>query len=289
LEGGNTAEPSVFTVEARNKHNERVNAAGVPIDVTVISPEGVELNGVTVNDNGDGTFDVEYQPEDAGTFTVNVILRNKHRPVYYEHIKDSPFKVNVEPGTDANKTIAYGPGLEDGIPDTLPTHFTIEAKDKYGNRMEKGGDPFEVKITGPNGEVPAQVTDNGDGTYTVNYEPTDAGKHRIDVTLKDKPISNSPYHVNVKEGADDEHSCIEGFTFTIRAKTKANENKKDGGDDFRVVINDAEGNDVPDVKLKDIGDGTYFVSYKLPGSGEYNVHVLLNGKHIKGSPWKQNI
>jgi hypothetical protein len=41
--------------------------------------------------------------------------------------------------------------------------------------------------------------------------------------------------------------------------------------------------------VADKGDGTYFVQYKLPESGEYSVDVLLNNRHIKGSPWKQNV
>jgi len=194
----------------------------------------------------------------------------------------------VQPGTDASQSIAFGPGLENGIPDTLPTSFTIQAKDRDGKNMKNGGDPFEVKIQGPNGNIPATVKDNEDGTYTVAYQPQDAGKHKIDVNLKGKPIKDAPFSVLVKEGADDSHSCIEGFTFTIRAKTKKNQNKKDGGDDFKVAIQGPRG-DVPDVKVKDIGDGTYLVSYKLPDSGEYSVHVTLNGKHIQGSPWKQHV
>jgi len=177
--------------------------------------------------------------------------------------------------------------LKDGIPDTLPTNFTIQAKDRDGNNITKGGDPFEVKIQGPKGPVDANIKDNQDGTYSVDYQPTDAGKHKIDVNLKGKPIKDAPFSVLVKEGADDEHSLIESFTFTIRAKTKRGENKKDGGDNFTVKINGPSGN-VP-ANIKDIGDGTYLVSYKLEESGEHKIDVMVNGKHIKGSPWKQHI
>jgi len=143
-----------------------------------------------------------------------------------------------------------------------------------------------VKITGPNGIVPANLIDNDDGTYRVEYEPKDAGKHVIDVTLKDKPIKDNPFKVLVKEGADESHSFVEGFTFTIRAKTKNATDKKDGGDDFKVTISGPEG-EVKNVNVKDIGDGTYLCSYKLGSGGEYNINVLLNGKHVKGSPFKQ--
>jgi len=196
--------------------------------------------------------------------------------------------VNIIAGTDANQSIAFGPGLQDGIPDTLPATFTIQAKDRDGNNIKHGGDPFEVKIQGPRGPVDAKLHDNDDGTYTVTYEPKDAGKHRIDVNLKNQPIKNAPYNVMVKEGADEGHSCIESFSFVIRAKTKKGENRRDGGDNFTVDISGPNGA-VPNVTVKDIGDGTYACNYKLPGAGAYTVNVKVNGKHIKGSPWKQNM
>ena len=95
------------------------------------------------------------------------MLHHRLNPLYYDHIKDSPFTVNIEPGTDASKSVAFGPGLEDGVRDTLPTFFTIQAKDRLGRDVKKGGDPFEVKVKGPHGEVPVKLTDNGDGTYKV--------------------------------------------------------------------------------------------------------------------------
>lgn len=191
-------------------------------------------------------------------------------------------------GSDANKSIAYGPGLEDGVTDTLPTHFTIEARDRNGNRIKKGGDPFEVKIDGPTGPIEPKVTDNGDGTYLVEYAPTDAGKHKIGVKLKGKDIMNSPFNVNVKEGADHDNSGIEHYTFSIRARTKKGNDKKVGGDKFSVkIVNTETQTPVEGIKVNDNGDGSYLCTYKIPQSGEYNIHVLLNDRDIKGSPFKQ--
>mmetsp|Transcript_17569 Transcript_17569/g.24381 ORF Transcript_17569/g.24381 Transcript_17569/m.24381 type:complete len:756 (-) Transcript_17569:39-2306(-) len=284
LEGGNTSDVSHFTVETRNQNGARLHTGGWPVDVDVLDPSGSEVP-VKVKDNNDGTFSVEYAPKEKGDHTVHVVLRHQAIPLYYQHIKDSPFRVTVVAGTDASKSSAYGPGLENGIPDNLPTYFTIQAKDKDGNNMKQGGEPFQVKIHGPNGEVPAKITDKGDGTYLVEYEPTQAGKHKVDVTLKGHGIEKNPFSVNVREGADDKYSHIEGYTFTIRAQTKQGQNKKDGGDNFKVTIHGSAG-EVKDVHVKDIGDGTYLVSYKLPGPGEYTINVTVNDKHIKGSPWK---
>jgi filamin len=298
LQGGNTAEPSEFTVEVRNGKGELVpgnTLAASGLDVEVTDGKGNEIPNVKLHDNGDGTVKVVYETRDPGTHKVDVILRNKAAPVYYTHIKDSPFHVNVEAGSDPSKSVAFGPGVEGGpnVKDTLPTSFKIQARDREGNDIKKGGDPFDVKVHGPNGDVPAQIKDNGDGSYDVTYQPKDAGNHTVDVKLKNKPIANSPYHLNVNEGADEENSHVESYTFVIRARTKKGGNRTTGGDAFAAHVTAPNGQKLPQeaIKLRDVGDGSYVVTYSLPADaqGEYKVSVTVNGKDIKGSPWKQVI
>jgi hypothetical protein len=43
------------------------------------------------------------------------------------------------------------------------------------------------------------------------------------------------------------------------------------------------------VKAFDNDDGTYTAAYTLVGTGHYEIDVKLNGKHIDGSPFKQNV
>jgi len=229
-------------------------------------------------DNNDGTYTVTYQPPIAGHYDVNVYLKSNVR-------------VGIAVGTDASKTRVFGPGLEDGVQDNLPTYFTIEARGTDGNPMGKGGDPFQVKIAGPKGDVPATVTDNGDGTYRVDYAPDDAGNHKIEVTLKAKPVANSPYNVNVREGADHTTSGIEGAQFTIRAKTKRGVFMGIGGEKFGSSIKGPSGE--VEIDVVDNNNGSYTVHYPFPAEkGAYTfrayVKQLLLKKDIKNSPWTEN-
>eukprot|EP01097_Dermamoeba_algensis_P000419 TRINITY_DN1146_c0_g1_i4.p1 TRINITY_DN1146_c0_g1~~TRINITY_DN1146_c0_g1_i4.p1 ORF type:complete len:156 (-),score=55.28 TRINITY_DN1146_c0_g1_i4:241-708(-) len=152
--------------------------------------------------------------------------------------------------------------------------------------MPEGGDPFEVQVTGPSGPVPVELKDNGDGTYDVTYHPTEHGPHDIDVKLRGKPVGGGPFKLDVKQGADHEHSVVETYSFVIRAKTKTGENKKNGGDAFTVTITGPSGQ-LSDVTVKDIGDGTYVTYYSITERGEYTISARVNGYDIKGSPWKQ--
>jgi len=283
LKGGNTAEPAVFTIHARDSNGQPVVPRENPFLTEITQPDGSDLPA-QVKDNRDGTYTVTYNPTEVGRHEITVGLKNPAAPQYWEHIKDSPFHVGIVPGTDASKSRVYGPGIEEGVQDNLPTHFTIEARDRNGQPMREGGDPFDVKIHGPRGEVPAQVVDNGDGTYTVNYAPENAGNHRIDVTLRNKPVANSPYNVSVKEGADHTTSSIESFQFVIRARTKTGKDMSRGGEKFEVEANGPQGK--VQTRLQDQGNGTYVVSYSIPPvKGTFSFEVKVNGNNIKGSPF----
>jgi len=283
LEGGDNADPCIFTIVAKNSKGEPLTEGGLPVQVEVFGPNGLEIP-VDLLDNQDGTFTVTYQPKDPGPHQIDVELRTKI-PLYYDHIKESPYHVPIIAGTDPSASLVWGPGLEE-VFDTKPTEFFITARDRDGNDMGRGGDPFNVEITGPNGPVEAKVEDKGDGNYVVSYAPPDHGPHTIAVTLRDKPVAKSPYFITVKEGASYEFSLIEKYQFTIRSKTKSDENKTVGGETFNININGQEGV-VDGVTNTDESDGSYTCRYVLPYPGEFVISVLLNQHDIRGSPFNQ--
>eukprot|EP01120_Amphizonella_sp_Union-15-10_P006469 TRINITY_DN2082_c0_g1_i1.p1 TRINITY_DN2082_c0_g1~~TRINITY_DN2082_c0_g1_i1.p1 ORF type:complete len:766 (-),score=229.90 TRINITY_DN2082_c0_g1_i1:80-2335(-) len=286
--GVRTGEPAKFTIYAKNKKGDTVPLKSNPFSVEIFPPDESPVP-VDYKTNPDGTIEVTYHPKVPGNYKIDVLLHDARNPLFYDHVKNSPITVFMKGGADPSKTTAEGPGLKDGIHDTVPAKFKITAKDSDGIPLKEGGDPFEVKIKGPHGEdVPVKLVDNKDGTYDAEYLPVGEGQHTVLPTLKGAPIKDAPFKVGVKSGADAGHTFIESFTFYIRAVDKFGNNKTYGGDHFEVTIKGPSGN-VKDIKVDDLNDGTYRVSYKLPGSGEYSVGVKINGKDIKGSPWKQNI
>jgi len=194
---------------------------------------------------------------------------------------------------NAGKSWAEGPGLEGGQA-TKPAVFTIHAVDPDGKPRKDGGDPFEVQIDGPSNVHPS-VTDNGDGTYKVQYNPTEPGDYHVNVTLHDHPIKDMPKKVHIKPSPDAGKSWAEGpalhglvdnepGVFTIHAVDHTGKPRNDGGDHFDVKIDGPKGPVHPEVK--DNNDGTYGVTFDPSEPGPYNIAVNLEGKPIKDSPWK---
>jgi len=135
------------------------------------------------------------------------------------------------------------------------------------------------------------VVDNGDGTYTCAYQPTDSGPHDLAVTLDDVHIQGSKFHVDIKPGAWPENTTIETYNFTVRTVTKKGKFKLFGGEKVEVRIVSPSGKEIEGVKVVDLKNGLYLVNYKLPIEelGNYEVSVTINGEHISGSPFFQSV
>jgi len=283
------AGPAEFTIHAVDVHGNPRKVGGDLFSVMIEDPLFNSIPA-TITDNNDGTYLVTYVPKEPGVHLIDVVLRNKVKPVVYEHIKDSTFNVKIKAGTDPSKCTAEGPGLKDGILDTFPAKFTIQARDRDGNPIPEGGDDFQVKVVDPAGnECPVDIVDNGDGTYDVTYQPDIPGPHVIKTTLDDINIKDSPKTVLVKPGAYFGTSYIEVFSYIIRTCDKRGNPLTTGGQDVKSLLSDTTGSDVQH-DIKDNGNGTYTVTYKLPRvEGQYDHSARVDGKDIIGSPWNQTV
>ena len=290
-----TANPATFTIVACDPTGNALEGpagAGAPFDAAVVDAEGNEVP-VEVKDNGDGTYTGSYAPVRPVEHTVSVALRNPAEPLYFEHVGKSPYKVDVAPGIDAEKCVIDGEGVEDGqVENVHPTQFTIHAKDINGDDIKKGGETFDVTVTGPDGkpiEKAPQVTDNGDGTYTVEYAPQEAGPHVVSVELKGKKVADSPYNIEVAEGADEEETTVGHYGFTIIARDRFGEPMTTGGArvDVEIRLDAPDAQPIEGITVTDNGDGTYTSEYDIEEPGEYIISIKINGRRLKGTPFKQ--
>jgi filamin len=277
LNGGKTGRDLPFTIHGVDADGNPTNDAGEPYDVKITGPNGpVEP---TVKDNGDGTVDVVYNVDAPGDYDIAVDLHG-------DPIKDSPFKASVKAAPDASKSWAEGPGLE-GAFDNEPAQFKVFAKDSNGNPVS--GDDCEVKIEGPS-PATSNVTDNGDGTYDVEYSVDEAGDYTITALLDGEPVQKTPVTVSVIEGADADSASVK-YMITVQAKNKKGEPKTYGGDKFEVRVCGGDEESEVNSEAVDNGDGSYSAKYELEGDQgtNFKVYIKLNGKNIKGSPFKHKL
>lgn len=104
----------------------------------------------------------------------------------------------------AKLTTAEGPGVSPyGVVANVLTWFNIYPVDAYGNPQTNPslitGDDFSLNVVSGPGGIDANIYDNGDGTYYVEYTASEPGQYLIDVLLHTGllPISGSPFLVNI--------------------------------------------------------------------------------------------
>lgn len=91
-----------------------------------------------------------------------------------------------------------GPALLPGNKVTELQTFTIHAVYPNGQPKTTGGDLFESMVTDPRGaKLPVNVVDNNNGTWTVTYMPTDAGKYHIEAIQRNPSLRNLFDHIKV--------------------------------------------------------------------------------------------
>lgn len=109
--------------------------------------------------------------------------------------KQSPYRVKVDAPLNPALVKASGPGLEN-VKTKTPTHFNVDCR-------EAGPGELDVNIRTPDGhDLPIQLTDNEDGTYSVDYIATEPGVHCVNLNYGGLKVPTSPIKVDVQPHID---------------------------------------------------------------------------------------
>ena len=164
LDGDEEEDPDKVEEKMRQKFDE------MELDYSKVGKGHLHYDLHPIWDDDEEVFKVKYTVSRVGHYRLKILYEG-------HHIYGSPFHLVALPGeTFAKMSIASGPGILFANPRAVNT-FTIEARDKMGNQRGKGGDAFFVEYVGAaigNGEQVGEEnlfrpTDNGDGTYTCQY------------------------------------------------------------------------------------------------------------------------
>ncbi|KAM7005423.1 filamin B a isoform 1-T1 [Tautogolabrus adspersus] len=231
-----------------------------------------------VVDNKDGTYTVTYVPLTSGMYTLLLKYGGKAVPGF-------PAKVMADPAVDTSKVKVFGSGVEGkAIFREATTAFTVDARPL----SKRGGDHVRAEVKNPSGALTdCEVTDNGDGTYGVEYTPFENGAHSVQVLYDDTPVSKSPFRVSVTDGCDPSRVVATGPGLQQALTDKPN--------NFNIITRGAgigglgitvEGPSESKMSCKDNKDGSCSVEYVPFTPGLYDVNITYGGEHIPGSPFK---
>lgn len=84
---------------------------------------------------------------------------------------------------------AFGPGLKGGLVGN-PAEFTIDTKGA-------GTGGLGLTVEGPT-EAKIECSDNGDGTCSVSYLPTEPGDYVVNILFEEVHIPGSPFKADIQ-------------------------------------------------------------------------------------------
>ncbi|XP_027134628.1 filamin B a isoform X2 [Larimichthys crocea] len=282
LKRGKVGETSVVNVDCSRAGPGELSLEAAldspPTSPTGAAPvSGVKAKTEVVN-NKDGTYTVTYIPLTSGMYTLLLKYGGKAVPGF-------PAKVMVDPAVDTSKVKVFGPGVEgQAVFREATTAFTVDARPL----TRRGGDHVKAEVKNPSGALTdCLVTDNGDGTYNIEYTPFENGVHSVQVLYDDTPVPKSPFRVSVSEGCDPSRVVATGPGLQQALTDKPN--------NFDIITRGAgigglgitvEGPSESKMSCKDNKDGSCSVEYVPFTPGLYDVNITYGGEHIPGSPFK---
>jgi len=210
----------------------------------------------------------------------------------------NPFPFVVIPAEASPKnTIAHGPGVEEAKVGK-PNPFTVEARDKFDNKLTMGGAHVSGQLTSPGvSPVPVHVEDNGDGTYKCSYPGvTKAGNYELTPTLNGHPVKGAPFKIKVKPGGtsidntkvDFPPQNLAGKPGPVVSLYDNQKNKRHKGGD-KIVAELRPKSRLKSIPARDNGDGSYDIDYPPHLRGKYEIEVKVNKNVAPGGPWDVDV
>lgn len=129
-----------------------------------------------------------------------------------------------------------------------------------------------------------QISNNNDGSISINYTPKDRGVHEMNFSYNDQAVEAGPFRCIV-DSVGSKFVTAYGAGLNMASSGKETSFVVVGGD----VTVDIEGPQKTAVSKKAGGSGETVYSYTPMSAGEYNVNIKAKGKHIHGSPFNAKV
>ena len=268
------------------------------------------LNFGTAPCSAQGDWQVDFHTRTNGAYFLSITYEE-------QHIVGSPFDIFVDYGTEYHG-LAYGAGLTYAEAGEIAI-FYVQFQDEWDNNRTQGEDAHCVVCTlglatGSTGTAPTK-TYLGAGVTRVQWADTAATERStyfINVfppTATDsadsscgqgggspRPArggSNGAFNMDVAAGVLDPARCEAvgsavasatagaSSSFQILSKDRFNNAVPGAGLEFTA---DITGPEALSVVAEMIGDTEFDVTYRISTRGTYDLSIMVNAQHIRGSP-----
>ena len=205
-------------------------------------------------------------------------------------VPNTPFRVNV---------------VDSSLVKVTSTTLDHQKKLKTGDRVmfnidttEAGKAQLDFKVIGPLSVYSdVEVTETGEGIFTVLFVVTQVGAHKVEVLWGGKAAKDTPVKFNVKKSIDYSSITAEGDAlkcgFAGKSESVMIQASDSGllkeGDLTAVMKNTVDDTDQAVVEMKDQGNGAYLLTYKAATAGDYLLSINHEENPIAKSPFTVTI
>nr|XP_054595919.1 filamin-C isoform X3 [Nothobranchius furzeri] len=241
------------------------------LDVKITSPSHhlipCKLESVTAGE----VQKVKYIPPEEGLYQVEVTCDGNPIP-------GGPFTMEAIMPPDPSKVRAYGPGLQGGLMGK-PAPFAIDTKGA-------GTGGLGLTVEGPC-EAKIECQDNGDGSCSVSYLPTEPGEYTINILFADQHIPGSPFKAVVQPLFDPSKVMASGPGLEQGTVSEPGlltvDCSKAGEAELTVEILSDSGSKA-DVYVQNNGNSTYSITYIPHCHGMYTITIKYGGLPVPKFP-----
>jgi len=243
-----------------------------------LSIEGPSKAEIDCKDNEDGTLDVDYKPTEPGFYIINIKFADSHVP-------GSPFQVPIS-GEGSEKMTENIKRMREAVP---VTEVGSQCRLTFKMPGISVAD-LDAMVTSPSGKsTKANVSEEEEGLYAVNFVPYELGIHTVTVRYRDVDIPGSPFQFTVgplqDSGAHRVHAGGPGLARGVEGEpAEFNVWTREAGPGSLAIS--VEGPSKAQIDFLDRKDGSCYVSYVVDEAGEYSVGIRFNEQHIPDSPYK---
>lgn len=230
---------------------------------------------VQLQNLGNSIYRATYTPTIPGAYLLNVMWSDRQ-------VKGCPLKVAVTAVADAGRVVCSGDGLRVGT-------VGKEIRSFIDTRRAGPGE-LTAHCVGPHKVAYCELYDHGDGTFTLNVKPQEAGRHALTIKYDGDHVPGSPFSLRVAGAPDPskvrvygpgiEHGVLATFQSRFICDTRGA-----GAGQLTVRIRGPKGAFRVEMQRESQKDRTILCKFDPTEPGDYRVEVKWAGELVPGSPF----